>query len=76
MSKMYRTKMSLRKLLKIIFIIATIIILLIVISFARHKICSSKEKELLVPLGELIEVNGHNMSIYTTLSCKLGIKMI
>lgn len=65
MSKMYRTKMSLRKLLKIILIIATIIILLMVISFAHHKICSSKEKELLVPLGELVEVNGHNMSIYT-----------
>lgn len=65
MSKMYRTKMSLRKLLKIILIIATIIILLMVISFAHHKICSSKEKKLLVPLGELVEVNGYNMSIYT-----------
>lgn len=65
MSKMYRTKMSLRKLLKIILIITTIIILLMVISFAHHKICSLKEKELLVPLGELVEVNGHNMSIYT-----------
>ena len=62
---MYRTKMSLRKLLKIILIIATIIILLMVISFAHHKICSSKEKKLLVPLGELVEVNGYNMSIYT-----------
>ena len=57
--------MSLRKLLKIILITATIIILLMVISFAHNKICSSKEKELLVPLGELVEVNGHNMSIYT-----------
>ena len=51
--------------LKILFLIFGIIIIFIIISFVRHKICSSKEKDLLAPLGELVEVNGHNMSIYT-----------
>ena len=45
-------------------IIAAIILLFVIISVVRHKICSSKEKDLLTPLGELVEVNGHNMSVY------------
>ena len=58
-------KKALRKLLKVVLIITAIIILFVIISLAHHKICSSKEKDLLTPLGELVEVNGHNMSIYT-----------
>lgn len=50
---------------KILLIIVCIIILFVIISVVRHKICSSKEKDLLAPLGELVEVNGHNMSVYT-----------
>ena len=65
MSKAYRVKKALRKLLKIVLIITAIIILFVIISLVHHKICSSKEKDLLTPLGELVEVNGHNMSIYT-----------
>lgn len=65
MSKAYRVKKALRKLLKVILIITAIIILFVIISLVHHKICSSKEKDLLTPLGELVEVNGHNMSIYT-----------
>lgn len=45
-------------------IIAAIIVLFLAISFVNHKIRSSNEKDLLTPLGELVEVNGHNMSIY------------
>jgi len=59
---------SLRKILKnalkVVLIIAAIIVLFLAISFVNHKIRSSNEKELLTPLGELVEVNGHNMSIY------------
>ena len=65
MSKAYRVKKALRKLLKIVLIITAIIILFVIISLVHHKICSSREKDLLTPLGELVEVNGHNMSIYT-----------
>lgn len=45
-------------------IIVAIIVLFLAISFINHKIRSSNEKDLLTPLGELVEVNGHNMSIY------------
>jgi pimeloyl-ACP methyl ester carboxylesterase len=59
---------SLRKILKnalkVVLIIAAIIVLFLAISFVNHKIRSSNEKDLLTPLGELVEVNGHNMSIY------------
>ena len=65
MSKAYRAKRTLRKLLKVVLIIAAIIILFVITSLVHHKICSSKEKDLLTPLGKLVEVNGHNMSIYT-----------
>lgn len=58
-------KRTLHKLLKVILIIAAIIILFVIISLVRHKICSSREKDLLTPLGELVEVNGYNMSVYT-----------
>lgn len=57
-------KKILVKSLKVILIIFTIIVLLVIITFVRHKICSSNEKDLLTPLGDLVEVNGHNMSIY------------
>ena len=58
-------KKILRKFLKIILIIFSVIILFVIVSFVRHKVCSSKEMDLLTPLGELVEVNGYNMSVYT-----------
>lgn len=51
--------------MKVVLIIIAIIVLFVIVSFVRHKICSSSEKDLLIPLGELVEVNGHNMSVYT-----------
>ncbi len=50
--------------IKVLLIILAIIILFLVVSFIRNIICSSKEKNFLMPLGETVEVNGHNMSIY------------
>ena len=50
--------------IKVIIIIIVILMLFLAISFIRHKICLSNEKDLLTPLGELVEVDGHNMSIY------------
>lgn len=58
-------KKVLNKTLKVVLLIIAIIVLFVIVSFVRHKICSSNEKDLLTPLGELVEVNGHNMSVYT-----------
>ena len=52
------------KFLKVIFIIVAVIVLFIIVSFVRHKICSFRERKLLTPLSKLVDVNGHNMSIY------------
>lgn len=52
------------KFLKVIFIIVAVIVLFIIVSFIRHKICSFRERKLLTPLGKIVEVNGHNMSVY------------
>lgn len=57
-------KVLLKRCVKAFVIIIMILILFLVISFIRHKICLSKEKELMTPLGELVEVDGHDMSIY------------
>ncbi len=46
-------------------VIATIFVIFLTISFIRHKLNLSKEKSLLIPLGELVEVDGHKISIYT-----------
>lgn len=51
---------------KILFVIFIVIATIILISFINHKIHSAKEKSLLEPLGNMLEVNGHKMSIYTT----------
>lgn len=53
------------KFLRVIFIIVAVIVLFLIVSFIRHKICSFRERELLTPLGKIVEVNGHNMSVYT-----------
>lgn len=50
--------------LKLILVIFALIIIFPAVSFVRHKICCAYEEDLLTPLGELVEVNGHNMSIY------------
>ncbi len=58
-------KKVLNKTLKVVLIIIAIIVLFVIVSFVRHKICISNEKDMLTPLGELVEVNGNNMSVYT-----------
>lgn len=52
------------KFLKVIFLIVAVIVLFIIVSFIRHNICSFRERKLLTPLGKIVEVNGHNMSVY------------
>lgn len=57
---MKRTK----KIMKIVLIIITVFAILILISFINHKVLLNKEKHLLEPMGEIVKVNGHNMSVY------------
>ncbi len=45
--------------------IISIFVLILSLSFINHKIQLSKEEELFVPTGQLVEVNGHQMHIYT-----------
>lgn len=54
-----------KKDLIIISIILAVLILLMAGIFINHKIRLNSEKELLTPLGKLVEVDGHNMSVYT-----------
>ena len=53
------------KFLKVIFIIVAVIVLFIIVSFVRHKICSFRERKLLTPLGKIVEVIGQNISVYS-----------
>ena len=58
-----------KKALKIIgkFFLGLLIIILVflLIMFVYHRIMLKKEKKYLEPLGQMVEVDGHNMSIYT-----------
>lgn len=50
---------------KVILGIVIIVLLLGLGLFSYHKIQSAKEEKYLEPLGELVEVDGHNISVYT-----------
>ncbi len=50
-----------KKISKIVFI--TLIAVLLII-FLNHRIQLTREKKLRIPLGELVEVDGHKMSVY------------
>ena len=54
-----------RKIMKTILIIFAIIFFLLLAIYINHKIHLKKESELLLPLGQIVEVDGHNMSVYT-----------
>ena len=49
----------------IIGIVVAIIIVFIIISYINHKIHLSQEDLLFVPNGQIVEVNGHSMHVYT-----------
>lgn len=54
-----------RLMLIIITIIISIFVLILSVSFINHKIQLSIEEEQFVPTGQLVEVNGHQMHVYT-----------
>ncbi len=56
--------MKKKKTMKIIFAIVFLLMVLLLIVSVNHRICLKKESDLRMPLGQLVEVDGHNMSVY------------
>ena len=54
-----------KKIVKLFLIIIAIIIILILAIYMNHRIHLIKEAEFLSPLGEVVQVDGNNMSVYT-----------
>lgn len=53
-----------KKGIKVVLIALSIIVILLLAIFINHKIQLKKESELLSPMGQLVEVDGHKMSVY------------
>lgn len=47
----------------VISVLILIIILLILVSYINHKFQLSKEDELFIANGEMLEINGHNIHV-------------
>ena len=57
--------MKSKMILKITIIVLLALCVLLLIVFINHRIKTESEKTLLEPLGQIVEVNGHNMCVYT-----------
>lgn len=65
MSAEGRIKMKVRKkIMKIIIIIIAVLVVLMLAVYIFHRVRLNKEAELRSPLGQLVEVDGHSMSVY------------
>ncbi len=53
-----------KRVIKIIFIVLIAVLILLLIICINHQIHLKEEAELRLPLGHMVEVDGHNMSIY------------
>ena len=53
-----------KRVVKVIFIVIVAVLMLLLIICINHQIHLKTEKELRLPLGQMVEVNGNNMSIY------------
>ena len=59
-------KKALKVIGKILLVLLAVIVIAVVAIFIWHRIMLEKEKPLLEhPIGQLIEVDGHNMCVYT-----------
>lgn len=54
-----------RTIMKTVLIIFAILLFLMLAVYINHKIHLMKESGLLLPIGQIVEVDGHNMSVYT-----------
>ena len=57
-------KKGTKRILRVLLWLVIIIIILILICFVYHRYMLKKEEKLRKPLGQLIDINGKNMSIY------------
>ncbi len=53
-----------KKCMKVLVILLVLLIAVLVAIYINHRIRLNKEEELKTPLGELVEVDGHRMSVY------------
>ena len=53
-----------KKIMKVVIALFIVLIVVLLAIYINHRIQLNKEEELKTPLGELIEVNGHKMSVY------------
>ena len=49
---------------RVILIIIIILVILLLLIYINHRIHLTKESALRTPLGQIVEVDGHNMSVY------------
>jgi len=54
-----------KKLKKILLIILVIVALFLLFTFIRHRILLKREKDIVKPIGQMVEVDGHKMCVYT-----------
>lgn len=55
---------KIKKCMEVISVLVIVLIVVLVASYINHKIQLNKEEELKTPLGKLVEVDGHQMSVY------------
>lgn len=53
-----------KRVVKVIFVVIVAVLMLLLIICINHQIHLKMEKELRLPLGQMVEVDGNNMSIY------------
>ena len=56
---------KMKKVVRIIMILIVILIVLLLLIYINHRIHLAKESALRSPLGQMVEVDGHKMSVYT-----------
>lgn len=49
----------------ILIVVAAVIILFLAVSFIRHRVLMSIEESFDIPIGRQVEVNGHQMNVYS-----------
>lgn len=50
--------------MKIFLVVVAIFVVILTIVYVNHCICLAKEKDLFTPIGKMVEVDGHQMSVY------------
>lgn len=53
-----------KKIMKVVIILVVVFIVVLAAIYISHKIQLNREEELKTPLGKLVEIDGHQMSVY------------